>query len=52
MFLFFQLREKMIKMGDMRSAEMLEIIERDEITHVGAGVKWLTYFCNELVTVI
>ena len=32
--------------GDMRSAEILEIIYRDEITHVAAGNRWFRWACD------
>ncbi|KAG8575041.1 hypothetical protein GDO81_009422 [Engystomops pustulosus] len=32
--------------GDENSAEVLEVIYTDEITHVAAGLKWFTYICN------
>lgn len=33
--------------GDAASADLLQIIYEDEITHVGTGVNWLTYYCAE-----
>jgi uncharacterized ferritin-like protein (DUF455 family) len=31
---------------DDKSADILEIIHRDEITHVAAGQRWFDYLCN------
>ncbi|XP_077323847.1 uncharacterized protein HI_0077-like isoform X1 [Lithobates pipiens] len=31
--------------GDESSAQVLEVIYTDEITHVAAGLKWFTYIC-------
>lgn len=33
--------------GDRGSVDLLEVIYRDEITHVAAGLKWFTYICSE-----
>ena len=33
--------------GDIRSAEILEIILRDEIGHVAIGTHWFSYFCAQ-----
>ncbi|PWN53194.1 DUF455-domain-containing protein [Violaceomyces palustris] len=33
--------------GDLQSSEILTTIHLDEITHVSAGHRWLTYLCNE-----
>ncbi len=32
--------------GDERSADILQIIHDDEITHVAAGVRWFTFVCE------
>ena len=32
--------------GDAASAEILEIILREEIAHVGAGSRWFAYCCE------
>ncbi|XP_071763604.2 uncharacterized protein LOC139918197 [Centroberyx gerrardi] len=32
---------------DQASVNVLEVIYRDEITHVAAGLKWFTYICSE-----
>jgi len=42
------LRKKLRKIGDKESAELCEIIERDEVTHVAAGVKWFRFVAKEL----
>ncbi|KAL1007519.1 hypothetical protein UPYG_G00087860 [Umbra pygmaea] len=33
--------------GDGSSVEVLEVIYRDEITHVAAGLRWFTYICSQ-----
>ncbi|XP_029904103.1 uncharacterized protein LOC115356933 [Myripristis murdjan] len=33
--------------GDRDSVEVLEIIYRDEITHVAAGLRWFTHICSQ-----
>ncbi|CDQ61453.1 unnamed protein product [Oncorhynchus mykiss] len=33
--------------GDCSSVEVLEVIYRDEITHVAAGLRWFTYICSQ-----
>jgi len=38
--------DKMIKAGDRDSAGILEIIYRDEKTHVAFGAKWFRYMCD------
>ncbi|KNZ62079.1 hypothetical protein VP01_1316g6 [Puccinia sorghi] len=32
--------------GDVETAQSLEIIHADEVTHVAAGHRWLCYICN------
>ena len=32
--------------GDLESAELMEMIERDEIKHVGFGARWLKHFSD------
>lgn len=38
--------EKFAKNNDPESVKVLEVIYRDEITHVAAGLKWFTYICK------
>ncbi|XP_061173710.1 uncharacterized protein LOC133182870 isoform X2 [Saccostrea echinata] len=38
--------EKFAKNNDPESAAILEVIFRDEITHVAAGLRWFTYVCS------
>lgn len=38
--------EKFAKNNDPESAAILEIIFREEITHVAAGLRWFTWVCN------
>ncbi|MCK5620946.1 MAG: ferritin-like domain-containing protein [Alphaproteobacteria bacterium] len=33
--------------GDDRSAEMLQVIHDEEITHVAAGARWFRYLCEQ-----
>jgi len=32
--------------GDSVTANLLEVIHQDEITHVTAGMKWFKFFCE------
>ncbi len=41
------MRAKLASIGDARSAEILDIILRDEIGHVAVGNKWYAYACGE-----
>jgi len=43
-----KIRKQMLRQGDKKSAGILEIIERDEITHVASGLRWFKYFCVQL----
>lgn len=36
----------MKKQGDMITADALQLIHDEEITHVGAGTHWFDYYCN------
>lgn len=38
--------EKFSNHGDNESVKILEIIYKEEITHVAAGLRWFTYVCN------
>jgi uncharacterized ferritin-like protein (DUF455 family) len=35
--------------GDKESAELLEILYKDEITHVAAGIKWFAIICDSAI---
>ncbi|PKO91865.1 MAG: DUF455 domain-containing protein [Betaproteobacteria bacterium HGW-Betaproteobacteria-1] len=41
------LRSKLAQAGDIRAAEILDIILRDEIGHVAIGNRWFGYCCKE-----
>jgi uncharacterized ferritin-like protein (DUF455 family) len=41
------MRDKFAQAGDMRAAEILDIILRDEIGHVAIGNKWFRFYCSE-----
>ena len=38
--------EKFAKNNDQETVKILEVIYKDEITHVAAGLKWFTYICK------
>lgn len=38
--------DKFAKNNDPESAAILDIIFREEITHVAAGLRWFTWVCN------
>lgn len=40
-------RNKFAQVGDLRMAEILDIILRDEIGHVAVGNVWYNWLCNE-----
>lgn len=35
--------------GDQETAKLLEVLYKDEITHVAAGIKWFSYLCENTV---
>ncbi len=39
--------KKLASAGDARAVEILEIIQRDEIGHVGIGTRWYTFLCAQ-----
>lgn len=41
------LRHKLAQAGDMKAAEILDIILRDEIGHVAIGNVWFNYVCEQ-----
>jgi len=42
-----QIRDKLKQAGDLKAAEILEIILRDEIGHVAIGNKWYHWCCQQ-----
>lgn len=42
-----QTRLRFLKNNDELSVELLDILYRDEITHVAAGIKWFQYSCKK-----
>ena len=32
--------------GDKKSAQLLDAIQKDEVTHVGSGLRWFRYICE------
>ena len=41
------IQKKFASVGDQDTVAILDIILRDEITHVEAGTRWFQYVCNE-----
>lgn len=41
------LRAKLAQAGDVKAAEILDIILRDEIGHVAIGNRWFNYLCEQ-----
>jgi len=41
------LRAKLAQAGDIKAAEILDIILRDEIGHVAIGNRWFNYLCEQ-----
>lgn len=41
------LRAKLAQAGDMKAAEILDIILRDEIGHVAIGNRWFNFLCEQ-----
>lgn len=39
--------ERLLEVGDVRTAECLRIILRDEVGHVAAGSRWFRYLCDQ-----
>jgi uncharacterized ferritin-like protein (DUF455 family) len=39
--------ERLTRVGDRETAEILEIILREEIGHVAAGSRWFSYGCEQ-----
>ncbi len=42
-----QTRNRFKNQGDLESVDILDILYRDEITHVTAGIKWFQYACKK-----
>lgn len=40
------IRKKLVSVGDIRGAEILDIILKDEIGHVAIGNRWFRYLCD------
>lgn len=40
------IKAKLLKVGDLRGAEILDIILRDEIGHVAVGNRWYNWLCE------
>ena len=40
-------RAKLVGAGDRRAGEILDVILRDEIGHVAAGVRWFAWLCTQ-----
>jgi uncharacterized ferritin-like protein (DUF455 family) len=38
---------KFHKQGDLKTAEILQVIHDDEVTHVARGEKWFTRLCRD-----
>jgi uncharacterized ferritin-like protein (DUF455 family) len=41
------MRLRFLNQKDELSVELLDILYKDEITHVAAGIKWFQYVCNK-----
>lgn len=41
------IKAKLVKAGDLRGGEILDIILRDEIGHVAVGNRWYRYVCEQ-----
>lgn len=41
------IKAKLVKVGDLRGAEILDIILRDEIGHVAIGNRWYNWLCAQ-----
>ncbi len=42
-----QTRERFAKQNDQESVELLDVLYKDEITHVAAGIRWFEYSCQK-----
>jgi uncharacterized ferritin-like protein (DUF455 family) len=42
-----QTRSRFANQNDHESVNLLDILYRDEITHVAAGLKWFQYACKK-----
>ena len=47
-----QTRHRFKNQNDHESVELLDILYKDEITHVAAGIKWFQYACKKYDLVI
>ncbi len=42
-----QTRQRFFNQKDDESVKLLDILYKDEITHVAAGIKWFQYGCRK-----
>lgn len=41
------IRDKLVQAGDPAAGPILDVILRDEVGHVGAGLRWYRYLCGQ-----
>ena len=41
------IRDKLVQAGDPAAGPILDVILRDEVGHVGAGLRWYRYLCDQ-----
>jgi uncharacterized ferritin-like protein (DUF455 family) len=41
------IRKKLVSVGDLRGAQILDIILQDEIGHVATGNRWYRFVCQQ-----
>ena len=42
-----QTRQRFDNGNDLKSVELLDLLYKDEITHVAAGIRWFQYVCDK-----